>query len=144
MFLFSFNSKFYIICIVLSFFHFDLFRSVLLNFERFVYTLDTNPFSDMYLERISSIISLVFSFLQQWLLKSKIFNFDEVSHKFSFIHHDLEFICKKYLSRFRPLGRVVKFLCSASAGQGFAGSDPGCGHGTTCQAILRWRPTCHN
>ena len=26
----------------------------------------------------------------------------------------------------------------------FAGSDPGCGHGTAHQATLRWRPTCHN
>ena len=28
----------------------------------------------------------------------------------------------------------------ASAAQGFMGSDPGFGHGTTHQAILRWHP----
>ena len=33
-----------------------------------------------------------------------------------------------------PLGRVVKLVCSASAAQGFAGSDPGRGHGTAHQA----------
>ena len=35
-------------------------------------------------------------------------------------------------------------LCSAAAAQGFAGSNPGHGHGTAHQATLRWRPTCHN
>ena len=33
---------------------------------------------------------------------------------------------------------------SASAAQGFAGSDPGRGLGTTRQAMLRRHPTCHN
>ena len=28
---------------------------------------------------------------------------------------------------------MVKFACSASSAQGFPGSDPECGHGTTCQ-----------
>ena len=43
----------------------------------------------------------------------------------------------------RPRGRVVKFLRSTLAAQGFAGSDPQCehGHGTTHQAMLRQRPT---
>ena len=41
-------------------------------------------------------------------------------------------------------GRVVKFTRSTVAAQGFAGSDPGRGHGTAHQAMLRWRPTCHN
>ena len=51
-----------------------------------------------------------------------------------------------YIKIFRgwPRGRVVKFACSALAAQGFAGSDPGRGHGTTRQAMLRWHPTCHN
>ena len=40
-------------------------------------------------------------------------------------------------------GRVVKFVHSAAAAQGFASSDPGCGHGTTYQAMLRWHPKCH-
>ena len=40
----------------------------------------------------------------------------------------------------RPHGRVVQFMCSASAAQGFAGLDPGCGHGTTHQAMLRQCP----
>ena len=43
-----------------------------------------------------------------------------------------------------PPDRVVKFVCSAMAGQGFAGSDPGPRQGTTHQAMLRWHPTCHN
>ena len=42
-----------------------------------------------------------------------------------------------------PHGQVVKFACSFSVVQGFAGSDPGRGHGTTHQAVLRWRPTWH-
>ena len=41
----------------------------------------------------------------------------------------------------RLLGRVVKFAHSAVLAQG---SDPGRGHGTACQAMLRWRPTSHN
>ena len=44
----------------------------------------------------------------------------------------------------QPRGRAVKFACSTLAAQGFAGSDPGRRHGTTCQATLRRRPTCHN
>ena len=38
-------------------------------------------------------------------------------------------------------GWEVKFLCSTSAAQGFADSDPGRGHGTAHQAMLRWWPT---
>ena len=41
-------------------------------------------------------------------------------------------------------GRVVKFAHSAAPGQGLAGSDPGRGNGTACQATLRWRHKCHN
>ena len=41
-------------------------------------------------------------------------------------------------------GRAIKFAGSTSAAQGFASSDPGCRHGTTHQAILRWLPTQHN
>ena len=33
--------------------------------------------------------------------------------------------------RGQPCGWVVKFVLSTSAAQGFTGSDPGCGHGTT-------------
>ena len=44
----------------------------------------------------------------------------------------------------RPRGRVVKFAHSASAAQGFAGSDPGRRHDTAHQTVLRWHPTCHN
>ena len=40
--------------------------------------------------------------------------------------------------------RVVKFVCSTSAAQGFTSSDPGRVHGTAHQAMLRRRPTCHN
>ena len=45
----------------------------------------------------------------------------------------------KNRGRFR--GRVVKFTRSVAAAQG---SDPGRGHGTAGQAMLRWRPTSHN
>ena len=37
-------------------------------------------------------------------------------------------------------GRVVKFVCSALAAQGFLGLDPGHRHGTAHQAMLRWHP----
>ena len=40
-----------------------------------------------------------------------------------------------------PHGLVVKFVRSASAPQGFAGSDPGRGHGTTHLVMLRQHPT---
>ena len=43
-----------------------------------------------------------------------------------------------------PRGRGVKFTCSAAVAQGFVGLDPGCGHGTAHQAMLRRRPTCHS
>ena len=42
-----------------------------------------------------------------------------------------------------PHGRVVKFMHSASAAQGFSGSDPGLEHGTARQATLRQCPTGH-
>ena len=44
----------------------------------------------------------------------------------------------------QPHGQVVKFLRSASVAQGFVGSDPGRGHGTARQVMLRRHPTCHN
>ena len=43
-----------------------------------------------------------------------------------------------------PSGRVVKFVRSASVAQGFTGSNPGHGHDTAHQALLKWHPTCHN
>ena len=43
-----------------------------------------------------------------------------------------------------PRGQVVTFAHSASAAQGFAGSDPGHGYRTAHQATVRWRPTQHN
>ena len=36
----------------------------------------------------------------------------------------------KMLFRIQPRGRVVKFMCSTSAAQGFTGSNPGQGRGT--------------
>ena len=50
----------------------------------------------------------------------------------------------KMLFQGRPHGRVVELERLAVAAQGFAGSDPGRGHGTAHQAMLRRRPTCHN
>ena len=44
----------------------------------------------------------------------------------------------------QPCGWVVKFTRSTSAAQGLAGLNPGRGHGTAHQAMLRWHPTCHN
>ena len=46
--------------------------------------------------------------------------------------------------RGQPHGLVVGFARSSSAAQSFTGSDPGCGPGTTHQAMLKWRPTQHN
>ena len=40
-----------------------------------------------------------------------------------------------------PRDRVVKCARSTSVAQGFTSSDPGLGHGTAHQAMLRWRPT---
>ena len=51
---------------------------------------------------------------------------------------------KKLWYRSQPHARVAEFECSAWAAQGSAGSHPGRGHGTTHQAMLRWRPTSHN
>ena len=44
----------------------------------------------------------------------------------------------------QPCGRVVKITHSAPVAQGFTSLDPGRGHGTTHQVMLRWHPTCHN
>ena len=38
----------------------------------------------------------------------------------------------------------MKFAHSASAAPDFAGLDPGCGHGTAHQAMLRRRPELHS
>ena len=50
----------------------------------------------------------------------------------------------KYFWGGQPHGGVVKFMRSTLAAQGFAGSDPGHGHGTAHQAVLRQHPKCHN
>ena len=50
---------------------------------------------------------------------------------------------KSKTSRGWPHGQVVKFAHSASAAQGFTGSNPGHRHGTAHQAMLRRHPTCH-
>ena len=54
--------------------------------------------------------------------------------------------CLVSIKKIKDLGAgpVAKFARSASAAQGFAGSDPGRGHGTAPQAMLGWYPTCHN
>ena len=59
-----------------------------------------------------------------------------------FSNHKMIHSLKKF--RGRPRGLVVRLVCSASAAQGFAGSDPGCGHSTAHQATLRRRATQHN
>ena len=43
-----------------------------------------------------------------------------------------------------PRGQVAKFARSASVARDFASLDPRQGHGTTRQATLGRRPTCHN
>ena len=40
-----------------------------------------------------------------------------------------------------PRGRVVKFVSSTAAAQGFASLDPGHKHGTAHQTMLGRRPT---
>ena len=65
-----------------------------------------------------------------------------LSHRTS--SDDLLLVASIRISRGRPGGRVVKCARSTLAAQGFAGSDPGCGHGTAHQAVLRQHPTCHN
>ena len=65
-------------------------------------------------------------------------------HNFLLQKH-MEFLLKKngnFLGL--PRGQVVKFTRYALVAQGFTGSDPGRGHGTTHQAMLRRHPTCHN
>ena len=46
--------------------------------------------------------------------------------------------------RGQPCGQVAEFTHSPSAAQDFTSLDPGCGHGTAHQAMMRWHPTCHN
>ena len=53
-------------------------------------------------------------------------------------------IAVKMSSRGRPRGRVVTFVHSALAAQGFASSYPQCRYGAAHQAMLRRRPTQHN
>ena len=50
-------------------------------------------------------------------------------------------LCQEESPGGRPCGRVVKFARSASAAQGFSGSDNGRGPSTTHQGMLRQRPT---
>ena len=64
--------------------------------------------------------------------------------KFMVSHCVFCFFKQKQKCRGRPYGRVVKFTHSASVAQGFAGSNPGRGHGTAHQAMLKRHPTCHN
>ena len=52
-----------------------------------------------------------------------------------------EIIKIKMKMRGQPNGRVVKFMHSIWAVQGFTSLDPGQGHGTTHQAMLRQCPT---
>ena len=59
----------------------------------------------------------------------------------SCLHKTNPYSSPKTLFRGRPCSRVVKFVLSTSAAQGFASSDPGRGHGTAHQAMLRGRPT---
>ena len=51
-------------------------------------------------------------------------------------------VCFLYKLKNFGAGPMAEWLSSAA--QGFTSSDPGCGHGTTHQAMLRWHPTCHN
>ena len=65
---------------------------------------------------------------------------------FSFLLSYFYFLLWRLASPFRkvrgwPRGQVVKFTCSAAVAQG---SDPGSGHGTARQPMLRRRPTYHN
>ena len=54
---------------------------------------------------------------------------------------DRHCVFKKFTFGGQPRGPVVKFACSTSQAQGFAGSNPGRGRGTAHQAMLRQQPT---
>ena len=60
----------------------------------------------------------------------------------------LELLCLSIKNEVFGAGPMAEWLSSraprATVAQGFAGSDPGHGHGTTHQATLRWHPTHHN
>ena len=58
-----------------------------------------------------------------------------------------EIISKNVKNLIKGAGPVAEWLSSHSplqAAQCFVGSNPGHGHGTTHQATLRQRPTCHS
>ena len=73
----------------------------------------------------------------------KVNQMEYVELKIEFLENSLDGL-KKLDSWDQLRGRVVKFTHSASAAQGFTGSNPRHGHGTTHQAMLGWRPICHN
>ena len=60
-----------------------------------------------------------------------------------YIHNRSKRSIKK-ISWGQPRGWVVKFMHSTSAAQAFTSSDPGRGHGTAPQAMLRWCPRTQN
>ena len=43
-----------------------------------------------------------------------------------------------------PVAEWLSLHAALQAAQCFIGSNPGPGHGTAHQALLRWRPICHN
>ena len=43
-----------------------------------------------------------------------------------------------------PVAEWLSLRAPLQATQCFVGSNPGCGHGTVHQAMLRRHPTCHN
>ena len=72
---------------------------------------------------------------------------DSMNILFELLGHDKEFrvfskCSRKSLEGGGPVAESLS-LHSASAAQGFAGSDPECGHSTAHQATLRRHPTCH-
>ena len=56
---------------------------------------------------------------------------------FMVTNHEESIFLKESAFRGWPYGQVVKFTHSASAAQGFISLDPGRGHGTIHQAMLR-------
>src|SRR3712207_1717504 len=83
----------------------------------------------------------------RWGGSEKTYKLNSVALRIAFISQDTWERLKWRMSRIpwgRPCGRVVGFTSSALAAQGFAGSDPGRGHGTAHEAMLRWRPTWHS
>ena len=125
-------------------------------FLQFIYTTDEidtttkkKPFQNFHLTfrilfSLGSLIPVALSIITGTVRDFHLGKINLLPPTTVFQSHLLLLQSKFLRSRGWPCGRGVKFECSASAAQGSASSDPGCGHGTAHRAMLRQRPTCHN